>query len=106
MKIKSIKIENFRSHKDSTINLRDYNLITGPNSSGKSSIFYAILSFYNDKAIKFNKSKDVSKFNAGKPCKVILTYELAPGDNNIRKLLKLNPDTNSISISYDLNKKE
>ena len=106
MKIKSIKIENFRSHKDSTINLRDYNLITGPNSSGKSSIFYAILSFYNNKAIKFNESKDVSKFSDGKPCKVKVDYELAPGDNNIRKLLKLDSDTNSISISYDFNKKE
>ena len=80
MKIKSIKIENFRSHKDSTINLRDYNLITGPNSSGKSSIFYALLCFYSYKGIKFNEDKDRSKFSGDQPSRVTVTYELNQND--------------------------
>ena len=89
MKIKSIKIENFRSHKDSTINLRDYNLITGPNSSGKSSIFYALLCFYNYKGIKFNEDKDRSKFSRDQPSSVTVTYELNQNDQEIKNLFNL-----------------
>ena len=103
MKIKSIKIENFRSHKDSTINLRDYNLITGPNSSGKSSIFYALLCFYNYKGIKFNEDKDRSKFSRDQPSRVTVTYELNQNDQGIKNLFNLDTNKNELSINYDLN---
>ena len=103
MKIKSIKIENFRSHKDSTINLRDYNLITGPNSSGKSSIFYALLCFYNYKGIKFNEDKDRSKFSRDQPSRVTVTYELNQNDLGIKNLFNLDTNQNELSINYDLN---
>lgn len=103
MKIKSIKIENFRSHKDSTINLRDYNLITGPNSSGKSSIFYALLCFYNYKGIKFNEDKDRSKFSRDQPSRVTVTYELNQNDQGIKNLFNLDTNQNELSINYDLN---
>ena len=40
--IKRIEIKNFQKHKDLSINLDKFNLIIGPSSSGKSSIFRAL----------------------------------------------------------------
>lgn len=106
MKIKSVTIENYRSHKKTTVNLRNYNLITGPNSSGKSNLFSAILCFYNYKGIKFVESKDGSKFTVGQMSRIIVDYDLGPKDSDVRELFKLEADVNSLSISCDLNKME
>lgn len=46
MKIESIKIENFRSFKDETILLDNYNCLIGPNGSGKSTVLNALNVFF------------------------------------------------------------
>ena len=43
MKINTVKIKNFKSLKDITIKLNNLNLITGVNSSGKSSFIQSLL---------------------------------------------------------------
>ncbi len=60
MKIKTVKIHNFRSIKEQTFDLTDYSLLVGSNDSGKSNIIDAIRVFYDD--LKFNEDKDWPKF--------------------------------------------
>lgn len=46
MKIHSVRIKNFRSFKDETIDFDDYTSIVGPNGSGKSTVFHALNLFF------------------------------------------------------------
>jgi len=59
MKIKTIKIHNFRSIEEQSFDLTDYSLLVGSNDSGKSNIIDAIRIFYDD--LKFNEEKDFPK---------------------------------------------
>jgi len=61
MKIKSIKIHNFRSIKDSEFMLNNYNILVGANNSGKSNAITALRVFYEDN-IKYNEKWDFPKF--------------------------------------------
>jgi len=61
MKIKSIKIHNYRSIKDAEFVLSNYNVLVGANNSGKSNILTALRIFYED-GIKFNEKKDFPQF--------------------------------------------
>jgi len=38
MKLESVRIQNFRSFKDETINFDNYNCFVGPNGAGKSTV--------------------------------------------------------------------
>jgi predicted ATP-dependent endonuclease of OLD family len=60
MKIKSLKIHNFRSIKEQSFDLTDYSLLVGANDSGKSNTIDAIRVFYDD--LKFSEEKDWPKF--------------------------------------------
>lgn len=62
MKIQTLKIHNFRSIKDVTINLDDYSLLIGENNVGKTNIITALRLFYEDEGIKYNESTDFPKF--------------------------------------------
>lgn len=48
MKIKSIRIENFRSFQDDTIVLNQYSCFVGPNGAGKSSVLTALNVFFRE----------------------------------------------------------
>ena len=61
MKLASIRIENFRSFKDETVILDDYNCFVGPNGAGKSTVFNALNVFFR----QYKDSKtDLSKLSA------------------------------------------
>ena len=62
MKIKSIKIHNYRSIKDAEFMLDDYNVLVGANNSGKTNILTALRIFYED-GVKFNEKIDFPKFH-------------------------------------------
>ncbi|GAA3647372.1 ATP-dependent nuclease [Asaccharospora irregularis] len=62
MKIKNIRIHNFRSIKDCLFDMYDYSLLIGENNSGKTNIMTALRIFYEDN-IKFNMEKDFPKFS-------------------------------------------
>ena len=47
MKLKKLRIENFRGYKDVTINFSDFNCIVGKNDVGKSTIFKALEKFFD-----------------------------------------------------------
>jgi len=62
MKIENIKIHNFRSVKDASFNLNDYNLLIGENNTGKSTVLTAIRTFYEEGGQKFIPVRDFPKF--------------------------------------------
>ena len=65
MIIKSIRIKNFRSIVDETIDLSDMNFFVGKNDSGKSNVLKALNLFFNketDFGMPFDFYSDYSKF--------------------------------------------
>jgi putative ATP-dependent endonuclease of the OLD family len=60
MKIKKIRLHNFRSISELEFDLYDYSILIGPNNSGKSNILDAIRVFYDD--LKFTID-DFPKYN-------------------------------------------
>ena len=66
MKIKSLKIKNFRSYKDETIiNFEDFTAFVGKNDIGKSTILEALDVFFNENngTVKLDKT-DISVYAA------------------------------------------
>jgi putative ATP-dependent endonuclease of OLD family len=51
MKIKSIRIQNFRSIKDQTVDLDSYTCLVGANGSGKSNVLHALNVFFGESDI-------------------------------------------------------
>ncbi len=45
-KIVSIRFQRFRQFSDTTVNVRDFNVLVGPNNSGKTTILHAIRAFF------------------------------------------------------------
>lgn len=84
MKIKSLAVHNFRSIKDTTVNLNDYTCFVGANNSGKTNLMNAIRVFYED--IKFNESTDFPKFNTDdQESWIEIEYQLSDDEfNNLR----------------------
>ncbi|MFH1286975.1 MAG: AAA family ATPase [Candidatus Magasanikbacteria bacterium] len=110
--IKEIRIENFRSFLGTTIrdeavvlNVRDLNIFSGANDSGKSNVLRALNLFFNDeigKGKKFFHPNDlnINKRNAGnRVVKIKIDFDIS-WDNNRDKFL---PTKFSISKFYDVN---
>lgn len=78
MKIKSVRIQNFRSFDDQTIALNSYSCFVGPNGAGKSSVLCALNVFFKEQS---GSPTDVSKLteedffqrNTADPIKITLT---------------------------------
>ena len=84
MKIKTIRLENFRSFEDDTIILNRYSCFVGPNGAGKSTVLAALNVFFQDRAAS---ATDISKLtdedyfgkNTNSPVRVTVTFdELRP----------------------------
>ena len=48
MRIHSIRIQNFRSFKDETIEFENYNCLVGANGAGKSNVLLALNLFFRE----------------------------------------------------------
>ena len=84
MKIKTIRLENFRSFEDDTIILNRYSCFVGPNGAGKSTVLAALNVFFQERAAS---ATDISKLtdedyfgkNSNSPIKITVTFdELRP----------------------------
>ncbi len=79
MRIKTIKIENFRSFRSQIIGLNSYCCFVGPNGAGKSTVLAALNVFFQERA---SSATDVSKLidedyfqkNTELPVKITLTF--------------------------------
>ncbi|MEW8584376.1 MAG: AAA family ATPase, partial [Candidatus Thiodiazotropha sp.] len=79
MKIKSIRIENFRAFRDETIVMDDYTCFVGPNGSGKSTVLCALNVFfrqYGDAKTDLSKlsDEDFHHKNTAEPIKITVTF--------------------------------
>ena len=59
MKLREIKIHNFRALRDVTVGVSDYGLLIGANNAGKSSVIDAIRVTYGD--LKYDATRDRPK---------------------------------------------
>ncbi|MBN8228216.1 ATP-dependent endonuclease [Corallococcus macrosporus] len=80
MKIKSIRIENFRSYRDETISLNDYTCIVGTNGVGKSTILTALNIFFRDQSgastnITHLDEEDFHNRDTNTPIRITLTFK-------------------------------
>lgn len=78
MKIRELKIHNYRSIAEQTIRFGDYSLLIGPNNSGKSNVLDALRTVY-EKDLKFDHDRDFPKFQtADEETWVEIEFELSP----------------------------
>jgi len=79
MKIKSLRIENFRAFKDELIDFDDYTSFVGPNGVGKSTVFHALNLFFRQSKdsqtdlLKLS-ANDFHHSNTTEPIKVTVTF--------------------------------
>ena len=62
MKIRTVLLHNFRSVKETKIDLEDYSLLVGENNAGKTNVITALRIFYEDHGVKFDENRDFPKF--------------------------------------------
>lgn len=74
MKIKSVRIKNFRALKDVQIEFEDITTFIGPNGAGKSSIMYALDWFFNAYGKNNNLSDDDCNCNNGNEISVEVSF--------------------------------
>ncbi len=84
MKIKSVRIRNFRSIKEQTIELDDYTCFVGANGSGKSNVLHALNVFFGESDIPGLDTRSLGKEdfhgkNTGEPVEITVTFfDLSP----------------------------
>ncbi|WP_221180017.1 ATP-dependent nuclease [Salinisphaera orenii] len=79
MKLKSVRIQNFRAFKDEKIEFDDYNCFVGPNGAGKSTVINALNVFFRQhKDSKTDLSKlsadDFHHKNTADPISITVTF--------------------------------
>jgi len=79
MKLKSVRIQNFRSFEDQTVEFDDYTCLVGPNGAGKSNVFHALNVFFRDTQTPgldpaSLKDEDFHNKNTGEPVQITVTF--------------------------------
>lgn len=79
MKIKRIRIENFRSFLDETVFLNRYSCFVGPNGAGKSTVLAALNVFFQERAAATDISKlideDYFRKDTAHPARITLVFD-------------------------------
>lgn len=79
MKLRSIRVENFRSFRDQTIHLDDYACLVGPNGCGKSTVLLALNVFFRNSAASSANLLELTKEDfhlceTNQPIRITLTF--------------------------------
>ncbi|MCE5230431.1 AAA family ATPase [bacterium] len=85
MKLKSLRIENFRAFRDQEIQFDDYTCFVGPNGAGKSTVLMALNVFFRQSPepnvdLATLTQEDFHKKNTDKPIKITLTFTELTGE--------------------------
>ena len=80
MRLSSLRIENFRSFEDETIQFDNYTCFVGPNGSGKSTILVALNIFFRNTSSSVTDLLELSEEdfhlkNTSRPVKITLTFD-------------------------------
>lgn len=107
MKLKTLRIQNFRGYEEETINFSDFNCIVGKNDVGKSAIFKALEKFFDYRSDASNVDyhsiipDEKDKIYAEKCCPITLTATIECNDDGLRPFLVNNSIT--IQKKYEIN---
>jgi len=79
MRIKTLRIQNFRSFKDETIHFDDYTCLLGPNGAGKSNVLCALNIFFRETAnavtdLTALEEQDFHQKQTGQPISLTVTF--------------------------------
>lgn len=79
MRLKSVRIQNFRSFEDETVEFDDYTCLVGPNGSGKSNVLHALNVFFRDTQTPgldptLLEEEDFHDKNTGEPVQITVTF--------------------------------
>jgi len=110
MKISEIHIQNFKSFEDATLKLKDFNVIVGPNASGKSnllSVFTFITQIADDgleNAIYMQGGKKYLRnlFLSDEPCIIEISQDSEPEDNLKSNIMFRHYTADKVSIKYQM----
>jgi putative ATP-dependent endonuclease of the OLD family len=80
MKIKTLRIQNFRSFEDQTLDLGDYTCLVGANGSGKSNVLHALNVFFGEGEIPGLNTRqlgeeDFHNRRAESPIEISVTFD-------------------------------
>jgi putative ATP-dependent endonuclease of OLD family len=80
VKIKSLRIENFRSFQDQTISLNRYTCLVGANGAGKSNVLSALNVFFREQSSSVSSAgvltdEDFFGKDTSKPVRITLTFD-------------------------------
>jgi len=80
MKIKSVRIRNFRSIEEQTVNFDDYTCLVGANGSGKSTVLHALNVFFHESGIpgldpNYLCEEDFHNKNTDDPVEIVVTFD-------------------------------
>jgi predicted ATP-dependent endonuclease of OLD family len=106
MRIESVQLTNFRSHKDTFVKLNDYTILTGANSSGKSNFLYSLLMYYSYENFKFNSENDTFKNNLNESAEISVKYHLDSSDQSLKDKFKVCEECNGIEINENFKEKK
>jgi putative ATP-dependent endonuclease of OLD family len=86
MKIKTVKIHNFRSIEEELFDLDAFSLLVGENNAGKTNVISALRVFYEEGGTKYNEKSDFPKFETDdKESWIELTFLLSDEENELIK---------------------
>ncbi len=80
MRIKSVRIRNFRSFKEETVKFDGYTCLVGANGSGKSNVLHALNVFFRESQIpgldpNLLQEEDFHRKNTNEPVELTVTFE-------------------------------
>lgn len=83
MKLKTLKLKNFRAYREVTVNFDDLTVLVGKNDAGKSTVLEALELFFNPKGqVKYDKGDLNLAYLAGSPtkpeCEIALVFDELP----------------------------
>lgn len=76
MAINKIKLENFKCYKEIEVDISKVTLLTGANSSGKSSILYSILGSIQSREFPFYFSPNGKYINMGDFTEIVHNHQI------------------------------
>ena len=82
MRIRSVRIRNFRGFEDETFNLDPHTCLLGPNGAGKSTVLAALNVFFQEPTsttdVKSLSSEDFHNGNTNDPVRITVTFSELP----------------------------
>ncbi len=103
MKISELKIENFKSFKKAEIDFGNITLLTGANSSGKSSLISVLLSIFQTEQFPFYLSPNGNLVNLGNYRNMVYGYEISQNIKIDIKIEHENYDLLNFSTQWENN---